>query len=228
MTRNARTFIIIPAYNEEQSISTVLQDLKKNGYENIAVIDDGSKDNTTKIAKAAGVTVLTHYINRGQGAALRTGTEYALSKDADIIVHFDADGQMRAEDITTVIKPIIDGNSDVSFGSRFIGKQSNIPPLRKNLLLLGRIFMKLFFRIQTKDPQSGFRAFSKKAAQHIEITQRGMTHCSEILEQVHKNKLTFTEVPVTILYTDYSKKHGQNNLAALRIATKLLWSKLLK
>lgn len=223
-----KIFVVVPAYNEEKSIPFVLNDLRKNNYDNIIVVDDGSKDTTTKSSQHAGAIVLTHHVNRGQGAALRTGTEYALSQGADIIVHFDADGQMRAEDIKPVIRPLIKGAADVSFGSRFLEKKSSIPFLRKTLLLFGRVFMTAFFGVKTKDPQSGFRALTRKAAQHIEITQRGMAHCSEILEQVHKKQLTFTEVPVTIFYTDYSKQHGQDNMAALKIAAKLIWSKLMR
>lgn len=223
-----KVFVIIPAYNEENSIRNVIKDLKNYGYENILVVDDGSKDKTTTNATEEGASVITHLINRGQGAALKTGTDYALSQGADIIVHFDADGQMRAEDITRLTEPLIRGEKEVCFGSRFINNTSNIPPLRKIMLKLGKIFMTIFFRVKTTDPQSGFRALTKKAAQKIEITQRGMAHCSEILEQVKRKKLNYSEVPVTILYTDYSKKHGQSNIAALRIATKLIWSKLMR
>lgn len=228
MLKMTNTFIVIPARNESTSITRVINDLKKYKYDNIIVVDDGSKDTTSIIAEQAGATVVKHHINRGQGAALRTGTEYALSQGADIIVHFDADGQMLAQDITTVIKPLIEGKSEVSFGSRFISNKSNIPPVRKLLLVLGRIFMRTLFNVTTTDPQSGFRALTKKAAQFIEITQRGMPHCSEILAQVHKKKIQFTEVPVTIVYTDYSKKHGQSNIEALRIAAKLLWGKIMR
>lgn len=221
-------FIIIPARNEEHSIPAVINDLKQHGYTNIIVVDDGSTDATHQTATSLGVTVLTHYVNRGQGAALRTGTEYALNQNADIIVHFDADGQMRAEDIKTVTQPLINGTADLSFGSRFLTKGSNIPPLRTLILYGGKIFMRIFFNVRTTDPQSGFRCMTRKAARTVTITQRGMAHCSEILEEALKNKLTITEVPIIIRYTDYSKRHGQTNLAALTIASKLLWKKLMR
>ena len=223
-----RICIIIPAYNEERIISQVIADLKKQNYKNIIVVDDGSRDNTAQIAEKAGATVITHYINRGQGAALRTGTEYALLQNADIIVHFDADGQMQAKDIGAVIEPLLKGQKEVCFGSRFMTNTSNVPALRKIILRLGKIFMKIFFRVNTTDPQSGFRAMTKDAARKIEITQRGMPHCSEILEQVRKKNIPFTEVPVTILYTDYSKQHGQNNFASVKIAAKLIWGKFVR
>lgn len=223
-----KLFVVIPAFNESQSIEQVLKNLKQHGYKNNIVVDDGSKDNTADAANAEDAIVLRHLINRGQGAALKTGTDYALLRSADIIVHFDADGQMRPEDIPTVIAPLLKGDAEVCFGSRFINNTSNIPPLRKLLLKLGKIFMKIFFGVKTTDPQSGFRAMTKNAAKKIEITQRGMAHCSEILEQVRRKKIPFTEVPVTILYTEYSKKHGQSNIAAVRIAAKLMWSKLIR
>ena len=209
-----KTFIVIPAHNESASIPTVITDLKNHNYHNIIVVDDGSKDATSTLSQSSGATVITHHVNRGQGA--------------DIIVHFDADGQMRAQDITKVITPLLEGNADISFGSRFVKNTSNIPAFRKTILILGRVFMRILFKVKTKDPQSGFRALTRKAAETIEIQQRGMTHCSEILEQTHKKNLRFVEVPVQILYTDYSKKKGQSNLEALRIATKLLWSKLMR
>lgn len=228
MTRD-KIFIVIPAHNEEHSIKQVLENLKQTGYEQIIVVDDGSRDNTTKIAQEQGAITLTHIINRGQGAALKTGTEYAITQGADIIVHFDADGQMRAQDIQKLIQPIIKNNAEICFGSRFIDNSSNIPPIRKTVLKLGRMFMKIVFRVNMTDPQSGFRALSKNAAQKIEITQRGMPHCSEILEQVRRKKIPFAEVPVTIIYTAYSKKHShQEPLAAIKIATKLIWSKIIR
>ena len=221
-------FIIIPAKNEQKSIETVLQDVQKYGYTNIVVVDDGSTDQTGRIARDAGAIVLTHFINRGQGAALRTGTEYALQNNADIIIHFDADGQMRAEDIKKLIQPLLEETADMSLGSRFMGEGSNIPPLRKLVLKCAKIFMRVFFNVKTTDPQSGFRALNKKAARQITITQRGMAHCGEILEDALRKKLIIKEVPVIIRYTEYSKKHGQNNLAAFTIASKLLWRKLMR
>ncbi len=223
-----KVFIVIPAFNEEKSIASVIDDLHRHGYQNVVVVDDGSTDKTVEVALANNAIVLEHPINRGQGAGLRTGTAYALENGADIIVHFDADGQMRAEDIASVIKPIQDGKAEVCFGSRFLNKHSNMPFLRRFFLTVGRVFMRVMYGVVMSDPQSGFRAMSAEAAEKIQITQRGMAHCSEIIEEVHNKKISFVEVPVVIKYTDYSLKHGQNNLAAFRIAARLVWRKLLK
>ena len=223
-----KEFIVIPAYNEERKIGEVLENLKSEGYENIVVVDDGSKDNTSQIASKYDVNIIKHPINRGQGAALRTGTTYALNNNASIIVHFDADGQMRPEDISTLLHPIRTGKAEIAFGSRFLSKQSNIPILRKLFLKAGRVFMRVIYGVSMTDPQSGFRALSATAAQQIQITQRGMAHCSEIIEEVHKKQIPFREVPVVIKYTEYSVKHGQSNLAAFQIAAKLLWRRIVR
>jgi glycosyltransferase involved in cell wall biosynthesis len=124
-----KVLIVIAAYNEERAISDVIAALKKEGYKGneIIVVDDGSKDNTAEKAKRSGATVLKHAINRGQGAALRTGMDYAIMNHADIIVHFDADGQHNPKEIKDVILPIIKKEADVVLGSRFLGRAPNIP-----------------------------------------------------------------------------------------------------
>ena len=134
----AKIFIIIPAYNESASIASVIKDIKAANKEwQIVVVDDGSGDETAEFAESAGAVVLRHLINRGQGAALKTGTDYAIMNGAAVIVHFDADGQFLANEISDVIAPIISGQADIVFGSRFLsapdGKKSNIPWLPTRL-----------------------------------------------------------------------------------------------
>ncbi|MDP1709921.1 MAG: glycosyltransferase family 2 protein, partial [Candidatus Komeilibacteria bacterium] len=121
-----RTLIIIPAYNEAAKIFNVVQQVKSAGYD-VVVIDDGSADATTKEASRAGAKVLRHFINRGYGAALSTGMEWAINQNYDIAVHFDADGQHEVGDIAKLIKPIIDNQADVALGSRFIKSDPNDP-----------------------------------------------------------------------------------------------------
>lgn len=221
-------FVVIPAFNEEKSLGVVLDSLRKSGYGSVVVVDDGSKDGTARVAFEHGAVVLSHAVNRGQGAALRTGTEFALEQGAGVVVHFDADGQMRADDIAILVEPLVGGKADVVFGSRFLGKKSNIPSTRKVFLRLGKLFMRAMYAVEMTDPQSGFRALTAGAARSICITQRGMAHCSEIIEEVHRKGLRFVEVPVVIKYTNYSLQHGQSNLNAFRIAGRLLWKKLVR
>lgn len=116
---------VIPAYNEAKNIGPVLKKVLPL-VDELIVVDDCSSDETNLIAKKYPVTVIRHPINRGQGAALQTGNEYALKNGADIILHFDADNQFKAEEIPIVLAPLIAGEAEAVFGSRFLGK-ANFP-----------------------------------------------------------------------------------------------------
>ena len=227
-----KLFIIIPAFNEEKTIGPVIDNLKRHHYSNIVVVDDCSKDNTEKISLQKGATVLSHIVNRGQGAALATGTEYALRNGADMIVHFDADGQMQVEDIPAMIGPIIRKQADVTIGSRFLGKASNIPSSKIMILSLGRLFLRLFYGVRLTDSQCGFRALSRRGAQLIEIKQDKAEHASEILIEIFKKHIRYKEVPVTIKYTEYSQQHTQHGrfaiLSGLKIAFRTIMRRLMQ
>ena len=215
------TWIVIAAYNEAHSIGHVVKELVKSGYKNVVVVDDGSSDDTFKIAKQYTKHVLQHAINRGQGAALKTGIDYALQQGADIIVTFDADGQHRVEDIARVIEPVKRDEVDVALGSRFLTK-TKVPFFRKLTLKVGIFVVWLFYGIKLTDVHNGFRAFSRHAAETIDITMDGMEHASEILSEIKKHNLRFVEIPVIIIYTEYSKEHGQSSFNALKIFYKML------
>ncbi len=217
-----KLFVVIPAYNEEKSISYVIKDLKKSNYNNIIVVDDGSKDKTFDIAEREKVKVLKHIINLGQGAALKTAIDYAIDKGAEIIVTFDADGQHRVQDIGKMIKPVMKREFDIVLGSRFLKKNRNTPFIRKVFLKGGAIIIFLMYGIRLTDSHNGLRAMSRKAAQKIEITSNGMEHASEILEQIKKKRLKYKEVPVNIRYTDYSIKRGQSTLNSFKILFKMI------
>ncbi len=203
-----KVFIVIPAYNESATIARVIFDIRAvNSEYDIVVVDDKSQDNTIEIVENSEAVVLQHIINRGQGAALRTGTEYALQHGADVIVHFDADGQFLASEIQEVIQPILNNEVDVVFGSRFLDKRSNIPWSKKNIIMpLARFVNRYFFGIKLIDPQSGFRAMSQTATQKINWQQDRMAHCSEIMRQVFSQKLRVCEVPITVVYKDFGQK----------------------
>jgi len=219
-----KTICVIPAYNEEKSISEVIKRVRPYVSE-IVVIDDCSQDNTAIIAKQVGATLISHPINRGQGAALQTGNEYALKNGADIIIHFDADNQFQAEEIPEIIKPIIDNQAEVVLGSRFLGKKSQLPKLKRYLIMpLARMINRIFFNIKLSDPQSGFRALNRATAQKIIIKNDGMAHCSEILHQLFKNKVKIQEVPITVVYHEF----GQKLSGGIRIIKDLLIKKIIK
>ncbi|MFP4514637.1 MAG: glycosyltransferase family 2 protein [Parcubacteria group bacterium] len=199
---------IIPAYNEEKNIATTVKSAKKY-INDVLVVNDGSKDKSKELAKEAGAKVISHIINRGQGAALETGNEYARRHDYDIVVHFDADGQFLAEEIQDIIKPIAEESYSVSFGSRFLSKKSKMPWFKKRVIMpLARVMNYIFLGVKTSDPQSGFRAMDKEALNKIKIENDGMAHCSEILAKTHKYNLLFKEVPITVIYNEFGQTLG--------------------
>ncbi len=219
-----RTFIVIAAYNEGKSISKVIKGLLSSDYRNIIVVDDGSKDDTYESASKENVFVLKHPINRGQGAALKTGIDFALEKGADIIVTFDADGQHRVEDIEKIIRPVADGKSDVTFGSRFLEK-NEMPWFRKITLKIAVFVVWIFYGARMTDAHNGFRAMNRKAAKTINITSDRMEHASQIVEEVHKKKLKYMEIPVVIRYTDYSMKKGHGGFMQ---GVKVFWNMIVR
>ncbi len=213
-------WIVIAAYNEEHSIGHVAKGLVDAGYRNIVVVDDGSRDKTSEVAKKH-AHVVRHAVNQGQGAGLRTGIQYALKHKADIIVTFDADGQHRVQDLPKMIAPVASGEFDVALGSRFLGK-SDVPFFRRLVLKGGAFIVWLFYGVWLTDSHNGFRVFSRKAAEAIKITSPRMEHASEIIYEIKKNHLRFKEVPVVIQYTEYSKAHGQSSFNGIRILWRMI------
>jgi glycosyltransferase involved in cell wall biosynthesis len=205
---------VIPAWNEAETIESsvlprVVEELKSK-VDSIVIVEDGSKDFTKEVAEKLEADVLHHAINRGQGAALKTGTEYALEQGADIIIHFDADGQFQSKDIEKMIEPIRLGVAEIVFGSRFLDDSTKMPPFKKKVIMpLARFINRFLFGIQTTDPQSGFRALSRKAAQRIDWHQDEMAHCSEILVAAHESGLPIAEVPITVLYDEYGQRFSE-------------------
>lgn len=220
-----KVIAVIPAFNEEKNIyKTVIS--VKDFVDEIIVVDDFSQDSTISEAEKTGAIVLKHIINRGQGASLATGTEYAIKRGADIIVHFDGDGQFLSEEIPEVISPIKSGEADVVFGSRFSLKKSDIPKFKTNVIMpLARLVNRIFIgSTDLTDPQSGFRALSREAAIKINIEQDRMAHCSEILFKVYKNKLRIKEVPIHVIYHDF----GQRLSGGIKIIKELALGALIK
>ena len=190
------------------------------------VVDDGSSDNTIEHAKRAGAVVFSHFINRGQGAALETGKRIALLRGADIIVTYDADGQFVAEEIKSVVKPVAEGKADVVLGARF-GK-SDIPVMKKFFLKGATIFTRMTSGLNLTDTHNGFRAFSRSAAEKINIEQNRMAHASEILEKIGRHRLRYAEVPVTVKYFSPGVRRGQSLPDYLRILFDLFLGKTIK
>lgn len=212
-----KTVAVIPAYFEEKRIDAAVRDVARF-VDAVVVVDDCSGDETFARAHAAGAHVLRHIVNLGQGAALQTGTDYAVEKlHADIVVHFDADGQMAGEDVVVMIDPIVRGEADVVLGSRFLGKNVNMPRTRRIALAAGLVFTRLMSGIRTTDTHNGFRALSRDAVRKARITLDRMAHASEILDLVQLHKLRYVERPVTITYTEATLHKGAAGQSPLRM-----------
>ncbi len=215
---------IVPAYNEEKRIGAVIERLLQH-CDQVVVIDDGSHDNTSELARSAGATVLIHEINRGQGAAFETGHEYARRVGATHVVHFDGDGQFHVEDIAPALAKLTDANADILFGSRFLGAPSWIPPFKRYLLLpLGRMVDRFFGGLRLTDSHNGFRILSQKALEVLRITQDRMAHASEIPALVKQHRLRYVEFPVRVTYHEY----GQRASGGLLVLKDLALGRFLK
>ncbi len=220
-----KTFCVIPAFNEEKNITAVVNQVKFI-VDVVVVVDDGSTDKTADLANKSGAILLKHIINRGQGAALKTGARYCLNEGADIIIHFDADGQFLSQDIEKIIAPIKSGEAQVVFGSRFLDDKnnSNMPFFKKYFIMpLAKAVNRIFFNVNLTDPQSGFRAMTLEAAKKINWKQDRMAHCSEIMFEVKKSNLKVKEVPIKVIYHNF----GQNFSGGIKILKELFIATLI-
>jgi polyprenyl-phospho-N-acetylgalactosaminyl synthase len=222
-----KIWVVVAAYNEAERLGETLRGLLACGYE-VAVVDDGSTDESGAVAAAYPVSTLRHPVNRGQGAALRTGIGFAVARGAEVVVTFDADGQHDPLQVASLLEPIVEGRADIVLGSRFLGLATGLPWSRRVVLRAARAFTRLFSRTSVSDPHNGFRALSRSAAQAIRITQDRMAHASEIVDEIRANHLRWCEVPVTVRYTPATLAKGQTSWGAFRIIGDLLAGRLNK
>jgi len=219
-------WIVIAAYNEEGTLPAVIAALRERGYSRICVVNDGSSDRTSRLAREAGAYVLDHIVNFGQGAALGTGMSYALANGAQYICTFDADGQHSAGSVANLFDALQRSGADVALGSRFLTDRCEVPFVRRLLLKAALLFTRLHARVNVSDTHNGLRLFTRRAAEAIEISQPGMAHASEILQKIGAIHLKIVEVPVEVAYTSYSRKKGQSGFDSLKILLDLLYRAL--
>ena len=198
----------IPAFNEEKNIAVLIIQLKKV-VDKIIVCNDGSTDLTSKIAEELGAIVINHEKNLGYGAAIRSLFLKSKDLDADILVTFDADGQHRIEDIDKVINPIINGESDLVIGSRFLDEsKKEVPRYRKVGIKVITKITNATIKKQLTDSQSGFRAYSKKVLNELNPSELGMGISTEILIKASAKNFRISEVPIKIIYNGDTSTHN--------------------
>ncbi len=222
-----RVFVVIPAFNEAPVIREVVAALKRE-FGAVVVVDDGSTDGTAAEAIIAGAKVITHALNRGQGAALQTGLEFALRAGAAYVVTFDADGQHDVADVPRLLEPLRNGEADIALGSRFLGNTEGMSLQRRALLRAAILFTRLLSGVRLTDTHNGLRAFSRRAAGRIRLTQDRMAHASELIDQVSRTGLPVVEVPVHVRYTAYSRAKGQHGYHSFHIAFDYLVGRILR
>ena len=218
------TCCIVPMYNEEQVIFQVITELRSI-FPHVVCIDDGSIDQSAAKAKAAGALVLRHAVNIGQGAALSTGFSWVQKNSCfSYVVTFDADGQHRPQDAMRLVRELENKKVDVVFASRFIEQDQTTIPFAKRVILksVAKI-TKALTDVQLTDAHNGLRALTSQATKSVELTQNGMAHATQLVSLVHQANLRYVELPVTIMYTPYSRSKGQSILNSINITLDLIW-----
>ena len=191
-------WVILPGHNEENNIKDVLLSVKKYA-KNIVFVDDGSTDSTYKISTSMDIIVLSHITNLGKGSALRTGCDFALKNGAKYIVVMDSDGQHRPEEIKLFIDKFLEGY-DVVFGCRKFNK--DMPFVMKTGNYGLHKFSSLFFKVDVKDTQSGYRAFTSSAYEQIRWLSSDYSMESEMIARLHKKNLKYCSVNISTIYLD--------------------------
>ena len=214
----------MPMYNEEETIGTVVTMVSRH-VDLVICVDDGSSDASARIAEANGAMVLRHRVNRGYGGALKTLFHKAKELDADALVILDSDGQHEANDIPSLLEPIMSGEADFAIGSRFIdgGMGTDMPAYRRLGIKVITATNNLSSNSKIKDTQSGFRAFSKLALERLRFDSEGMELSLEMIDDAVEKDLKVKEIPTIIRY-DVPK--GSNYTAVSHGFTVLSWARI--
>jgi glycosyltransferase involved in cell wall biosynthesis len=200
-----KTIIVIPAYNAEKTIESVFRRIPKNSYDEIIVVNDGSKDKTSKIVKKYNVKLIEHKKNRGYGGAQKTGFKEAIKDGADIVALVHADGQYAPEELPNIKKPIENGDADVVLGSRALhGKmlEGGMPLTRYIGNRLLTFLENLVLNMDISEYHTGYRVYSRKALEGVrfDLNSDKYEFDSEILIQCKLKKLKIKEVPTPTHY----------------------------
>lgn len=216
--------VVMPAHNEADVIASVIARIPSriDSFPVLKiVVDDGSSDRTADVARHEGAYVIRHLTNLGVGAATVTGLRAAQELGAEIIVTIDADGQHDPAEIEGLVQCLLDGPFDVVIGSRLVNPRG-MPPTRIAANLLLNAVTYIVYRKIVSDSQSGFKVFSRRALDAMDLRSAGYEVCSEIIGEIYRKNLRYKSVPVKAVYTEYSQAKGQHFLNGINLILGLL------
>lgn len=229
----------IRVFNEEKMLSQSIDEMVNFWITKFVFINDGSKDNSLAVLQEKKeqypnllFIILSHTINRGGGAANKTGYEF-IKRYADLLkvkwfVGFDPDGQMDIKDMLIFQKAITKNpKADLFLGSRFVkgSHTTAMPKMRKIILFISRLVTRIFYGVQVSDPHNGYRVIRISVLKKIALEADGMHYANELNEQIWMHKMPFVEVPVNIRYTEYSLAKGQKNSNSIKLGFEMLYKK---
>lgn len=217
---------VIPAYNEGERIRTVIQAAQRY-VAKVIVVDDGSQDSTGTIATQAGALMIRHSENVGAGAATMTGIEAARALGADTIVTLDADEQHDPHDIPLLLCPVEEGRADIVFGNRF-ALRNKIPIVRRSANALGNLLTYLVTGAWVRDSQCGFKVFGPRAVLEVDLKMDGYEFCTEIVREAAQRRWRIVEIPIKVMYSEYTLAKGQSFALGLRTACRILLRSFLR
>lgn len=200
-----KIFIVIPLFNEVKHIGSVLKDVLSYHLP-IVVVDDGSRDKSGEIVKGLKsnrITLISHKVNLGKGAAMKTGADFAFSSGAEAVIFMDADGQHLAADIPKFVKALSDGKSEVIFGSRNLSM--GVPLVRYLGNKVASVVSAYMFGAYISDAVCGFRALTRRGYEKIKWESKGYGVEMEMVARTGRFKVPHMEVPVETVYHDHVK-----------------------
>lgn len=216
---------VIPALNEATRIAAVVKSTQPY-VDRVVVVDDGSSDGTADAARAAGAFVVRHPENCGAGAATMTGIEAARRLGATNVVTLDADEQHDPKDMPALLAAL-DTGVDVVFANRF-GQRNKIPPIRRVFNAIGNIVTLAATGMWISDSQCGYKAFGPKAVQELNLRMSGFEFCTEIVRETVQRKWKYAQVPVKVIYSEYTLAKGQSFANGVKTALKILLRSFLR
>ncbi|HWM35347.1 MAG TPA: glycosyltransferase family 2 protein [Pseudolysinimonas sp.] len=218
-----RTWVVIPMYNEGSVIEGVVRDVRAV-FPHVVCVDDGSRDESAAAARAGGAVVVEHPINMGQGAALQTGFDFALSDPLmTSVVTFDADGQHQVADARGMVEKLSAEKLQVVIGSRFLDDRTEMARTRRLVLRTAAAYTRMTTGMALTDAHNGLRVLDRSLLERVRLTQNRMAHASELIDEIGKAKVAWAEYPTHVIYTEYSKAKGQSLLNSVNILFELIF-----